>query len=92
MNQTRSQIIQVIETRSAQGRGVNGDPVREVVRYFSLEGELLAESDPLRCVNPADKCDSERADMQNHIRMLELAVVEARQSANKVIDPNAANT
>lgn len=41
-----ARIIQVIETRSLRGIGIEGDECREVVQYWSLEGEKLAENDP----------------------------------------------
>ena len=39
-------VIQVIETRSSRGRGTENDLSRQVVQYWSMEGELLAEKDP----------------------------------------------
>lgn len=39
-------VIEVIETRSLRGLGVEGDPAREVTQYWSFDGKLLAESDP----------------------------------------------
>lgn len=43
-----SRVIQVIEVRGKRGKGDDeSDPVREVVHYFGLDGEWLAESDPL---------------------------------------------
>jgi hypothetical protein len=41
-----ARLIQAIETTVSRGRGVAGDPVREVVQYYSPKGELLAEKDP----------------------------------------------
>lgn len=42
-----ARIITVIETRSIRGHGITNDPVREVVQYWSTDGDLLAESDPV---------------------------------------------
>jgi hypothetical protein len=40
-------IIQVIETNLAtRGKGVEGDPIRRIKQYWSLDGELLWEVDP----------------------------------------------
>lgn len=39
-------VIQVIETRALRGEGSEEDKCREVVQYWSLNGEFLAESDP----------------------------------------------
>ena len=41
-----ARVIQVIETR---GKGTLDDLSRQVVQYWSVEGELLAEKDP--CIN-----------------------------------------
>lgn len=42
-----AKVIQVIETEVTRGKGVDDDPLRGVMQYWSLDGELLAESDPL---------------------------------------------
>lgn len=39
-----AKVIQVIVTDSLEGTGTADDPCRTQVRYWSLEGELLAES------------------------------------------------
>jgi len=41
-----AKIIQVIETKALRGRGTEDDLCRQVVQYWSLDGELLAENDP----------------------------------------------
>lgn len=41
-----AEAIQVIRTVALRGEGVASDPLREVTQYWSLDGELLAESDP----------------------------------------------
>lgn len=42
-----ARVIQVIETTlDMRGKGVNGDPVRRVTQYWTLDGKLLAEVDP----------------------------------------------
>jgi len=39
--------IEVIETELLRrGKGVEGDPVRLIKQYWSMEGDLLAEVDP----------------------------------------------
>jgi hypothetical protein len=40
-----AKIIEVIQTVSNRGRGVEGDPVREVIQYWTKEGVLLFEKD-----------------------------------------------
>lgn len=40
-----ARVIQVIVTESLEGTGTEDDPCRTQVRYWSLEGELLAEAD-----------------------------------------------
>lgn len=40
-----ARLIEVIEVITTRGKGVQGDPVREVRQYWSKEGELLAECD-----------------------------------------------
>lgn len=40
------EVVQVIRTRHARGRGMSeSDPVREVVTYWSMDGERLIEVD-----------------------------------------------
>ena len=41
-----ARVIQVIETRSIRGRGTADDVNREVIQYWSFDGELLAEREP----------------------------------------------
>lgn len=38
-------VIQVIESEVSRGAGVEGDPVRKVIQYHTLDGEKLAEYD-----------------------------------------------
>ena len=42
-----AKVIQVIETRSARGSGSENQPIRIVIQYWSLEGDLSAENDPI---------------------------------------------
>lgn len=39
--------VTVIETVAVRGAGYESDPVREVRQYWSMDGELLAENDPV---------------------------------------------
>ncbi len=39
------ELIEVIKTESVCGKGTEEDPVRVVIEYWSLEGELLARVD-----------------------------------------------
>ena len=41
-----AKVIQVIETKSARGKGTEQQLCRVVTQYWSLDGELLAENDP----------------------------------------------
>ena len=51
-----ARVIQVIETKSNRGKGTLDDLSRQVVQYWSLEGQLLAERDSHTTKNeqPAD--------------------------------------
>lgn len=40
-----ARVISVIETKSKQGVGTENDPIREVVQYWDIDGNLLAEKD-----------------------------------------------
>lgn len=40
-----AKVIQVIETTTKRGLGIEKDPVREVTQYWDLDGKFLAESD-----------------------------------------------
>ena len=42
-----AKVISVIETKSARGSGISEQPARIVTEYWSLDGEKLAESDPI---------------------------------------------
>lgn len=41
------QVIQVVHTIATRGAGIEGDPVRQVDQYWSFDGSLLAERDPI---------------------------------------------
>ncbi len=41
-----AKVISVICTESLMGRGIEGDALRMVTQYWSLDGELLAVNDP----------------------------------------------
>lgn len=43
----KAQVINVIETKSMRGRGTPEDMCRIVRQYWSLDGKLLAENDPI---------------------------------------------
>ena len=51
-----ARVIQVIETKSIRGSGINNDICREVMQYWDFEGNLLAEKDPCitECVTQGD--------------------------------------
>lgn len=38
-------VIQVIQIYSIVGKGVEGDPARRIVEYYSMDGQLLARRD-----------------------------------------------
>ena len=46
-----AKVIQVIETKSKRGLGTEKDPVRDVVQYWDLEGNFLAEMDTQLCLS-----------------------------------------
>lgn len=48
---TKAKIMKVIVTESLVGHGTNKDPCRNVIRYWSLDGRLLAEYDSLITAN-----------------------------------------
>lgn len=41
-------VIQVIEVISLRGKGTEDEIYREVIQYWSLDGVLLAEHDPVK--------------------------------------------
>ena len=45
-----AKVIQVIETKALRGLGTEKDPAREVIQYWDLEGNFLAESDVEHCM------------------------------------------
>ena len=48
-----AKVIQVIETEITRGKGIEGDPIRGVTQYWSLDGDLLAEHDPVEADRPS---------------------------------------
>lgn len=40
-----AKVIQVIETKAKRGLGTEKDPVREIIQYWDLDGNFLAEMD-----------------------------------------------
>lgn len=40
-----ARLIEVIEVQGVRGSGTEGDPIREVIQYWSKAGRLLAEYD-----------------------------------------------
>lgn len=47
MSEQEVQIVQFIEVRFQRGAGTDEDPTREVVAYRQLDGQLVAELDPI---------------------------------------------
>lgn len=45
---SKAELIEVIHTVATRGKGVHGDPIRNVDQYWSKDGELLAEKDIIR--------------------------------------------
>jgi len=43
-----AKLVQVIHVEAVAGLGDDKDPVRVVDQFWSLDGELIAERDPLR--------------------------------------------
>ena len=43
---TFAKVIEVIEVRSTIGKGIEADPMRQVVHYFNFAGQHLATQDP----------------------------------------------
>ena len=48
-----AKVIQVIETKSSRGSGKLEQPCRTVTEYWSLDGEKLAERDPIETLTDA---------------------------------------
>ena len=76
-----AKVIQVIETISARGKGTEEDPCRPVHKYWSLEGELLAENDPCeeekrRCIkaNFREKDESVGLSYSKEVKETEMTV------------------
>lgn len=43
-----AKVIRVIETKSTRGNGTSANPSRVITQYWSLDGELLFEIDPVK--------------------------------------------
>jgi hypothetical protein len=48
-----AKVIQVIEVEITRGKGTEDSVMRGVTQYWSLDGELLAENDPLATDRPS---------------------------------------
>lgn len=46
-----AKVIQLIEVKTTKGEGINGDPVRQVTQYYTFEGTLLFEYDPVNDIS-----------------------------------------
>lgn len=74
----RAKIIEVIETVSMRGNGV--DTVhREVIQYWSKDGKLLAEKDP---------CENDDMKKLNKVTILQLAQQLEDGIVHSLIDEN----
>lgn len=40
-----AKVINVIQTKSTRGRGTSADPIKEVIQYWDLKGNLLFEKE-----------------------------------------------
>lgn len=49
-----AKVIQVIEVIFNRGLGVKDNPIRNVTAYLTLDGKLLAESDPITTMGETD--------------------------------------
>lgn len=48
-HENRATIMKVIVTNlETRGAGIEGDPVRRITQYWTLDGELLFEFDPCK--------------------------------------------
>lgn len=45
-------VMQVLRTLARTGKGTEGDPVREVAQYWTMDGALLWVDDPERAIDP----------------------------------------
>lgn len=52
-----AKVIQVIETNLYRRGNGKDTPIRQIVQYWSLDGKLLAEVDPIKEVNMEVKND-----------------------------------
>lgn len=48
----KAKIIPVIQVEAKIGTGTKEDPVRNVIQYWDMEGDLLAEHDPFNALLP----------------------------------------
>ena len=46
VNDKSPRVIQVIQSYTYRGKGIEGDPCRMVMQIHTLGGEFVAESDP----------------------------------------------
>lgn len=43
-----AKVIEVIEVKTTIGKGVVGNPYREIIEYYTLDGKLIAHNDPCK--------------------------------------------
>ena len=56
-----AEVMQVIKTVAKRGSGTDYDPVRTVVQIWSLDGEFIAEDDPVvyACLREDERKDKD---------------------------------
>lgn len=47
-----AKVVSVVQVEAKIGTGTKEDPVRNVIQYWDIEGNLLAERDPLNDLLP----------------------------------------
>lgn len=52
-----AKVISVIKTTSTRGKGTSADPGRIVTQYWTFDGKLLFELDPLICAQQSESLD-----------------------------------
>ncbi|MEY8295024.1 hypothetical protein [Limosilactobacillus caviae] len=66
---SKAELIEVIHTVATRGKGVYGDPIRNVDQYWSKDGKLLAEKDIIRDMevthSKIEKVKAKTADARN---------------------------
>lgn len=71
-------VTKVIEVKTNKGLGIDGDPIREVIQYWDMDGNFLAEKE----TDPTLLCDLAKWESERLKKVIEDYSVKSRLQLN----------